>query len=100
MKFLVTGIAFDTLTPEQAKPLRASMGPQIQQMFASPKIKEVGAFADARGLYMILDDVDSAHEIPEILGPELMDIMHHEVHPIMSVEQQGELFVQWAQQGR
>jgi hypothetical protein len=49
---------------------------------------------------MVLNDVDAAHEIPEILGPELMDNGHVEAHPIMSVEQMGEIFGEWAQQGR
>jgi hypothetical protein len=69
-------------------------------MFDSPKIKDVGGFADARGLYMIPDDVNSADEITEILGPELLDNGYVESHTIVSVERIGELFMQWAQQGR
>jgi hypothetical protein len=69
-------------------------------MFDSPKIKDVGGFADARGLYMILDDVNSADEITEILGPEILDNGYVESYPIASVEGTSELFRQWAQQGR
>jgi hypothetical protein len=65
-----------------------------------PKIKDVGGFDDERGLYMILDDVNVDGEISEILGPELLDNGPVEVHPIVSVERMGELFRQWAQQGR
>ncbi len=100
MKFLVTWKLFETITQEQAKPLRAGFGQGMEQMFDSPKIKDVGGFADARGLYMILDDVNSADEIAEILGPEILDNGYVESHPIVSVERMGELFMQWAQQGR
>jgi hypothetical protein len=100
MKFLVTWKVFETITQEQAKPLRGGFGQQFDQLFDSPKIKDVGGFDDARGLYMILDDVNADGEITEILGPELFDNGYVEVHPIVSVERLGELFRQWAQQGR
>jgi hypothetical protein len=100
MKFLVTWKSFETITQEQAQPTRAGYAEGIEQMFDSPKIKDVGGFADARGLYMILDDVNSADEILEILGPEILDNGYVESHPIVSVERIGELFTQWAQQGR
>jgi hypothetical protein len=66
----------------------------------SPKIKDIGGFDDARGLYMILDDVNADGEISEILGPEVFDNGYVEVHPIVSAGRLGELFRQWAQQGR
>ncbi len=100
MKFLVTWKPFETITQEQARPQRAAFGQGLQQMFDSPKIKDIGGFGDSRGLYMILDEVDSAHEIVQIMGPELLDNGYVEAHPIISVEQMGELFGQWAQQGR
>ncbi len=100
MKFLVVWKVFETITQEQAKPLRGGFGQQLDQLFDSPKIKDVGFFGDARGLYMILDDVNSADEITGILGPEILDNGYVEAHPIASVEGTGELFRQWAQQGR
>ena len=100
MRFLVIWKSFETITQEQARSMRAVDAQGIEQMFNSPKIKDVGGFADARGLYMILDDVNSADEILEILGPELLDNGYVESHPIVSVERLGELFMQWAQQGR
>jgi hypothetical protein len=100
MKFLVTWKIFETITQEQAKPLRGGFGQQLDQQFDSPKIKDVGIFGDARGGYMILDDVNSANEISEIMGPEILDNSYIESHPIASVEGTGELFRQWAEQGR
>ena len=100
MKFLVIWKSFETITQEQARPLRESYAQGIEQLFDSPKIKDVGGFDDERGLYMILDDVNADGEISEILGPELLDNGYVEVHPIVSVERLGELFRQWAQQGR
>ena len=100
MKFLVTWMVFETITQEQAKPLRAGFAQGIEHMLDSPKIKDAGGFGDARGMYMILDDVNSAEEITEILGPELLDNGYVEVYPVGSVERLGETFRQWAQQGR
>jgi hypothetical protein len=71
-----------------------------QGLLDSPKVKDVGGFDDERGLYMILDDVNADGEITEILGPEIFDNGYVEVHPIVSVERLGELFRQWAEQGR
>ena len=71
----------------------------LEQLSDSPKIKDIGGF-DERGLYMILDDVNADGEVSEILGPETFDNGYVEVHPIVSVERLGELFRQWAQQGR
>jgi hypothetical protein len=100
MKFLVIWKVFESITQEQAKPLRAGFEQGFEQMFDSPKIKDVGFLGDERGLYMILDDVNSADEITEILGPEILDNGYVESHPVGSVERLGELFRQWAQQGR
>ncbi len=99
MKFMVTWKAFETITQEQAKTIRAGMGQGLQQMFESPKIKDAGFFADSRGMYLILD-VDLADEILELLGPEILDNGYVESHPITSAERVGELFGQWVQQGR
>ncbi len=49
---------------------------------------------------MVLDGVDSPDEILELLGPEILDNCYVESHPIASAERVGELFAQWAQQGR
>ena len=100
MKFLVVWKVFETITQEQAKPLRGGFAQGLRSLLDSPKIKDIGGFDDERGLYMILDDVNADGEISEILGPELLDNGSVEVHPIVSVERLGELFRQWAQQGR
>jgi hypothetical protein len=100
MKFLVIWKSFETITQEQARPLRADAAQGLEQLFDSPKIEDVGGFDDERGLYMILDDVNADGEISEILGSELLDNGYVEVHPIVSVERLSELFSQWAEQGR
>ena len=100
MKFLVVWKVFETLTQEHAKPLRDGFEQGFGLVLDSPKVKDVGFFGDVWGLYMILDDVNSADEITETLGPELLDNGYVEAHPIASVEGTGELFRQWAQQGR
>ena len=57
MKFLVTWKVFESITQEQAKPLRAGFAQGMEHMFESPRIRDVGAFSGTRGLYMILDDL-------------------------------------------
>ncbi len=49
MKFLLIWKIFETITQEQAKPLRAGFGQGLEQLFDSPKIKDVGVFAAGRG---------------------------------------------------
>ena len=72
----------------------------LQQMLESPRIKDTNFFADSRGMYLILDDVNSAQEILELLGPELLDNGYVESNPITSPQRVGELLAQWVQQGR
>ena len=100
MKFLVIWKSFETITQEQAKPLRGGFAQGLRPLLDSPKIKDIGGFDDVRGMYMILDDVNADGVISEIIGPEVFDNGYVEVHPIVSVERLGELFRQWAQQGR
>jgi hypothetical protein len=85
---------------EELKEVRADAAEGLEQLSSSPKVKDIGGFDDERGLYMILDDVNADGEISEILGPEVLDNGYVEVHPIVSVERLGELFRQWAEQGR
>ena len=100
MKFLVNWKVFETITQEQARQRREDYAQGLVQLFNSPNIKDVGGFDDERGLYMILDDLSAAGEVSETLGPELLDSGYVEVHPSGSIERIGQLFRQWAQQGR
>jgi hypothetical protein len=100
MKFLVTWKVFETITQAQFSPQRVNVPQGVQQMLESPKVKDAGFFTDARGAYLVLDGVTSADEILELLGPEILDNCYVESHPIASAERVGELFGQWAEQGR
>ncbi len=73
MKFLVTWKVFESITQEETRSIRGRLGQELHQMFDSPKIKDVGWFGDARGTYMILDDVNSADELLGIIGSEIVD---------------------------
>ena len=48
MRFLVMWKVFESVTQEQAKPLLGSFAQGIEQMFDSPKVKDLGVFGDAR----------------------------------------------------
>jgi hypothetical protein len=59
MKFLVIWKSFETITQEQAGPLRAEAAEGLEQLSASPKVKDIGGFDDERGLYMILGQLST-----------------------------------------
>ncbi len=99
MKFLVTWKVFDSFTGEAARQIRVGIGPGMQQLLASPKIKDFGLFGGVRGGYFILE-VDTAEEILGTLGPEILDSGSIEVYPIATPQAVGALFGQWAEQGR
>jgi hypothetical protein len=51
MKFLMTLKVFETLTQVKARPIRGRLGQELQHMFDSPKIKDIGWFGDARDVH-------------------------------------------------
>ena len=100
MKFLLTFQPFETLTQEQVMPIGVVFVEGLRQLGNSPKVKDWGIFGNRRGGYFILE-VDSAEEIAETLGPEVMDNGYVETYAIVEdLERVGQAFSQWAQQGR
>jgi hypothetical protein len=49
MRFLLMWKVFESVTQEQVKPLPGSFAQGIEEMFDSPKVKDLGVFSDARG---------------------------------------------------
>ncbi len=100
MRSLVQVETLPTIAGVEAdKDLRAVVGPHIQRMMESGKIQEMGFLTDRRGGFFLID-VDAAEEIYEILGPEIFGRFHVQVSPVAPPEKIGQLFQQWAQEGR
>ncbi len=49
MKFLVIWKSFETITQEQARPLRADAAEGLEQLSNSPKVKDIGASTTSVG---------------------------------------------------
>ena len=100
MRFLVQIETYDSITGrEMDRQVRDIVGPQIQQVMASGKVREAGFLTDRRGLFFLID-IDAAEELYAIFGPEVYG--HFRVHasPVAPVETGGQIFQQWAAEGR
>jgi hypothetical protein len=90
---------FDTIYDrEDVLALRQAVGRQIQHIQQSGKVKELRAFADARGGVMLVD-IDSPQELFELFGAALLDHFHIETHPVITAEDLAEFFEQDAAAG-
>jgi hypothetical protein len=99
MEIFVKFEVFDTIYDrEDVLALRQAVGRQLQQIQQSGKVKELRAFSDARGGF-ILVDVDSAGELRSLLGSTLLDHFHIETHPVTMAEELAEFFEQDAAAG-
>lgn len=100
MRFLVQAQIFDTLAGQEAdRQLRSVVGPQIQRVMESGKVKEAGFLTDRRGAFFVVD-IDEAEELYELFGPEIFGHGRLEVSPVAPIERVGEIFEQWGQEGR
>ena len=99
MRFHVTTEARDTIVLDDDKRLREFLGPHIQRILQSEKVKDSGLLAGKRALYFIVE-VDAPEELQELFGPEIYANFKTDVQPVASLERIGELFQQWAAAGR
>ncbi len=99
MRFHINMEVRDTVVLDDDKRMREFLGPHLQQIMESEKVKESGLLCGKRGLFFIVD-VDAPEELLELLGPEIYANFKTEVHPVAPMESIGELFQQWAAAGR
>jgi hypothetical protein len=69
---------------------RKVTGRQMQQIAKSGKTTHLGAFADARGGFFIVD-TDSSEEIFDLISP-MLDYCSVEIHPVIPVGKLEEFF--------
>jgi hypothetical protein len=100
MRFLVQIEVHATIAGREAdRQLREVLGPQIQHVLGSGTVREAGFLADRRGGFFLID-IDAAEELYALLGPEIYGTCRVEAAPVAPPERVGELFAQWAQDGR
>jgi hypothetical protein len=99
MRFLVTTTVRDTVVLDDDKRMREMLGPHFQRILQSEKVKDSGLLCGRRAGYFIVD-VDAPEELLALLGPEIYANFETDVQPVAPFERIGELFQQWATEGR
>ncbi len=92
MEVFVRFEVFDTIHDrEDVLAVRQAVGRQLRQIQESGKVKELRAFSDARGGFMLVD-IDSPAELRDVLGAAYLDHFHIETHPVITAEDLAEFF--------
>ena len=99
MLFHVTGEIYPTVILDDDKRVRDAVGPQLQRLMQSPKVRQAGILSGKRGGFFLVD-IDSPEEIYELFGPEIFANYKVEAHPVTPLDKIGELFQRWATEGR
>ena len=85
--------------PEARSMRNEWLGPQIQKIMESGKVREAGLLLGKRGGFFLVD-VDNPDELFTLFGPELYDTSRVEAYPVMSMEAAGQMFGRWAEEDR
>jgi hypothetical protein len=96
MLFHVSTKAHDAVFLDDDKRVREAVGPHLQRLMQSGKVREAGIFSDTRGGFFLID-IDTPEELFELFGYANFEL---EAHPVTSMEKIGELFQRWATEGR
>ena len=100
MLFHVTFEVYEHIVLPEAKTMRNEwLGPQMQKIMESGKVREAGLLTGKRGGFFLVD-IDAPEELYKLFGPEMYDTSRVEAHPVAPMEIAGELFEQWAEEGR
>lgn len=99
MLFHVTIEVHEAIVLDDDKRLREVIGPQMEKMLQSGKVRESGLLAGKRGGFFLLD-IDDPAQLYELMGPEIYGSCRVEAQPVMPIERAGQLFQQWAEEGR
>ncbi len=99
MLFHVSTKAHDAVFLDDDKRVREAVGPHLQRVMQSGKVREAGILSGTRGGFFLVD-IDSPEELFELFGPEIYANFKLEVHPVTPLDKIGELFQRWANEGR
>jgi muconolactone delta-isomerase len=93
MLFLVIAEARETIVGDAVRRLREDVGKAMKRITASGKLRAGGVLVGRRMPFLLLE-VDSAEELMELLGSEMIDNMHCDVYPVASLEFLGKFFAE------
>jgi len=99
MLFYVSWETYPTVVLDDDKRVREAVGPQLQRLMHSDKVREAGILSGKRAGFFLVD-IDSPEEIYELFGPEILANFKLEVHPVTPLDKIGQLFQRWASEGR
>ena len=99
MLFHVTWETYPVVLDDE-KRLREAVGPQLQRLMQSEKVRQAGILSGQRAGFFLVDDIDAPEEIYELFGPEILANFKLEVHPVTPLDKIGEIFQRWASEGR
>lgn len=99
MQFHVQIKVYDAIVLDGDKRLRETLGPQLQKVMQSGKVRSSGLLGGIRGAFFIVD-IEDAAELFDLFGPEVYGNCQVEAHPVVPIERAGEMFHRWAQEGR
>jgi len=99
MRFLITTEVRDTVVLDDDKRLREVLGPHLQRILQSERVTDPGLLCGKRGFFFTVE-VGAPEELFELLGPEIYANFKMDVQPVAPIERIGELFQQWASEGR
>ena len=99
MRFHVTTEVRDTIVLDDDRRMREMLGSHFQRVLQSDKVKDSGLLCGKRGGFFIVE-VDAPEELVALFGPEIYANFETDVQPVAPMERIGELFQQWANEGR
>ena len=99
MRYHITMEVRDTIVLDGDKRMREFLGPHLQRVMESDKVQDSGLLCGKRGGFFIVE-VDAPEELVALFGPEIYANFETDVQPVAPMERIGELFQQWANEGR
>jgi hypothetical protein len=100
MLFHVTFEVYEHIVLPEARTMRNEwIGPQMQKIMESGKVRESGLLSSKRGGFFLVD-IDTPEELYELFGPEFYDTCRVDAQPVTSTEKAGEMFQKWGSEGR
>jgi hypothetical protein len=99
MLFHVSIEVYPTVVLDGEPRLREIIGPQLQKVMESGKVREGGSLSSKRGAFFLVD-IDAPEELYELFGPEIYGNFTVDAQPVTPMEKLGEIFQRWATEGR
>jgi hypothetical protein len=98
--FHVTIEVYEDIVLPEARTMRNEwVGPQLQRIMESGKVREAGILSSKRGGFFLVD-IDAPEELYELFGPEVYDTCRVDAQPVTPIDTAGQMFQRWGEAGR